>query len=287
MKNISIFILSLVLLLGCVKNNPAPVWLEINPWTLEVNPNASDEAGELSHGFTNVKVFVNDQSIGIFELPIKLPLLDVTGDAKVELFPVVINNGISATKKAYPFMESHIETVNFKQNETSTVNPKTRYFSETTFWIEDFEDAAVKIEVDDNSKAYLLKENQPDKLKYGNFYGSVKLNSTDNLFLALTNGKLLLPKGREVYLEIDYRSTNNLVTGLIELSSSLIKDHINIQMNGQPESTVVWKKIYIDLREIVTATPQAEYYEISFRAPLDEGETEGEIIIDNVKVVHY
>jgi hypothetical protein len=287
MKKFSIFILGLFLLLGCTKNNPDPVWLQIEPWTLEVNPNAKFGAGELSQAFTNVQIFVNDQSIGIFELPIKLPIIDVTGNAKIELFPVVINNGISATKKAYPFMEPYLETVNFKQNETITISPKTRYFQETKFWIEDFEDAAVKIEVDGNSKVSLTKDNQSDKLKYGNFYGSAKLNSTDNLFLAISNGKLLLPKGKEVYLEIDYRSTNNLVTGLIELSASLTKEHVNIQLNGQVDNAAIWKKIYIDLREIVTSTPKAEYYEISFTAPLDTGETAGEIIIDNIKVVHF
>ena len=173
------------------------------------------------------------------------------------------------------------------KNKTTTISPVTRYLTQTTFWIEDFEDAAVKIEADDNSLAPIIKDNQSSKLKYGNFYGSVKLDATNSLFLGYTVGKLPLPKGKEVYLEIDYRSTNHLITGLIEVSAAKIEDHVNIQMNGQPNDNVVWKKIYIDLKELVSATVNAEYYEISFRAPLDEGETEGEVIIDNIKVVHF
>lgn len=287
MIKLVVFSLSVLFLLGCVKNNPAPVWLEIQPWTLLQNPDAENNSGVLTQAFTNAQVFVNDQSMGIFELPIKLPILDAVGNSKIEIFPVVINNGISATKKPYPFVESHIEYREFVQGETLRLEPKTKYFANTKFWIEDFEDAAIKIEDDQNSKAALIKGNEPSKLKYGGFYGSIKLNSVENSYLGITNGKLLLPKGPEVYLEIDYRSTNNLVTGLVELSSTLVKEHINIQLNGQSEEAVVWKKIYIDLREIVRATPKAEYYEVSFNGPLDDGATEGEIIIDNIKIVHF
>lgn len=274
-------------LLGCVKNNEAPVWLEVNKWTLEANPNSQNPVGELSHALTDAAIYVNDQFKGIFELPVKIPLLDVTGAAKVSIFPVVVNNGISATKKLYPFTETYYEDVVFVQNQTVMVNPRTRYYKDCQFWIEDFEDAAVQIETDDNSLASFEKGSDPAKLKYGNYYGLAELNTSKNLLLAYTNGKIPLPRGKEVYLEIDYRSTNSLVTGLIEVSATNIQDHVNIQMNAQPAASVVWKKIYIDLKELVGATPNAEYYEVSFSAQLGDGLSSSEIIIDNVKLIHF
>lgn len=280
------FVLLLVLG-GCVKNNEAPVWLEVKEWQLEANPNAQYPAGELTSGLTDVAIYVDDQFKGIFELPIKIPLLDIKGNAKVSLFPVIVNNGISATKKLFPFCETYYEDVVFIQNETVTIQPKTRYYEDCKFWIEDFEDAAVKIETDDNSLASFSKGNDPSKLMYGNYYGLAQMNDTKNVLLAYTNGKIALPKSKEVYLEIDYRSTNSLTTGLIEVSATNIQDHVNIRLNKQDAATAKWKKIYIDLKELVNATPQAEYYEISLSATLDEGLSSSEIIIDNIKLVHF
>ena len=96
-----------------------------------------------------------------------------------------------------------------------------------------------------------------------------------------------LPRGEEVYLEIDYYNTNNVVTGLLWISPSSIKNNTNYQLNDQNPSSVKWKKIYIDLRELVSNSPAGSYFEQSFQAMLDEGDSEGLIVIDNIKVVHF
>lgn len=276
-----------VLLIACVKNNPDPAWIEIEKWTLVQNANAENNLGVLTHNFTDASVYVNDELLGIFELPVKLPILNRTGNAQIKIYPVVLNNGISATKKAYPFMEPHIVYVDLKQNETAKITPFTRYYQETYAWIEDFEDASVKIETDPASAVTLQKGNDPSILKYGNYYGFANLSTDAATLVAYTTGKLPLPKGKEVYLEIDYRSTNSLITGLLEISSTKVENHINIQLNKQDPSTVVWKKIYIDLREIITATPAASYYEVSFESYLDEGLSSSQVVIDNVKLVYF
>jgi hypothetical protein len=58
-------------------------------------------------------------------------------------------------------------------------------------------------------------------------------------------------------------------------------------LNKQAPSAVKWKKIYIDLKELISNSPAGTYFEQSFQALLDEGDTEGTIIIDNIKVVHF
>ena len=40
---------------------------------------------------------------GIFEVPFKIPILK-SGSVSIKVYPVVKNNGISATKKIYPFL---------------------------------------------------------------------------------------------------------------------------------------------------------------------------------------
>ena len=123
------------------------------------------------------------------------------------------------------------------------------------------------------------------------FYGFVNLNETDSTWVAYTNFESVneanLPRGEEVYLEIDYYNTNNVVTGLLWISSSSIKNNTNYQLNDQDPSSVKWKKIYIDLKELVSNSPAGSYFEQSFQAILDKDDTEGLIVIDNIKVVHF
>ena len=280
-----IFLIS-IFLSSCVKNNPDPAWIEVNKWTLESNPNAMYEEGELSQNITDACVFVDEKMMGIFEIPFKIPVLK-SGGVNIKIYPVIRNNGISASKKIYPFLSYHEINTEIIQNKTLTINPKTHYNSNVKFWIEDFEDATIKIENDPISKVQIHSGDDPSVLKYGNFYGRVTLNASDSLWFGYTNGHLILPKGgKEVYLEIDYYNTNSLTTGLIAETSLDSKNNINIQLNKQDISTIQWKKIYIDLKELVSYSTSAEFFEISFQALYEAGLPKTDIYLDNIKLVY-
>ena len=278
---ISLFILS-----SCVKNNPLPAWLEVNQWTLETNPNSQYPTGELTHNFTDAWVFINGKVIGVFEVPFKIPVL-MSGNVNIKIYPTVRNNGISATKKIFPFVEVYEINADLVANQTLTLNPTTRYFDAAQFWVEDFEDAAIKIENDPNSLSSLIAGNDPVILKWGNFYGQVNLNAIDSTWVGYTAGEMYLPTFADVYLEIDYYNTNSVTTGLLAISSSSIKNNDNIQLNSQDPAEVKWKKIYIDLKELVSSSSSAAYFKQSFKAGLDSGDSDGLIILDNIKVVYF
>jgi hypothetical protein len=271
---------------SCIKNNPDPIWLYIDAWTLE--DNTTIEEGALSQQFTDAWVYVDNDLMGVFELPVKIPILK-TGTMEVKVFPTIHNNGISATKKIYPFVDLYRETIAFKQNQVDTIKPVTRYKEGLNFWIEDFEEAGPQIENDPNSQTVIAQGTDAAILgpNNGNYYGYVKLNKIDSTWIANTNGQWLLPRGQEIYLEIDFRSTNSIVTGLIELSSTTVKNHINIQLNPQEVGQEKWKKIYIDLKELVSNLQSAEYFEISFVSFLDQDQTTTDVVIDNIKLVHF
>lgn len=281
------FFISVIFLIfsSCVKNNPDPSWIEVTEWTLMSNPNSLNDPGALTHNFSDAYVLVNDKVIGIFEVPFKIPVL-TSGNVNIKVYPVIRNNGISATKKIYPFAEGYEVNLELIQNQTVTINPTTQYFSNLQFWLEDFEDAAVKIENDPNSMTVIMTGNDPAILSWGNFYGLVNLNTVDSTWVAYTDD-MYLPRNKEVYLEIDYYNTNALTTGVIGISSSSIVNNANIQLNKQDPSTVKWKKIYIDLKEIISGSTEAEYFKQSFQAVIDSGESDGQIILDNIKVVYF
>lgn len=282
------FIFVGLLFSACIKNNPDPSWIEVNKWSLVSNPNAQYPQGLLSENISDAFVFVDEKMIGIFEVPFKIPILK-SGKSNIKIYPVVKNNGISATKKIYPFLEFYEINTELVQNKTLTINPVTRYYANTKFWIEDFEDAAVKIDNDPTSKVHIHSENDVRFLKFGNFYGKVTLNASDSLWIGYTTGKLTLPKGgKEVYLEIDYCNTNNVTTGLISISPNDVKNHTNIQLNRQKVENLQWKKMYIDLKELVSYSTSAQYFEISFESlfDVDAGLPSTEIYLDNIKLVY-
>ncbi len=285
MKN-TIFLLGIFFLFGgCIKNNPNPSWLEVNSWVLEANPDSQYPVGELTHNFSDAWVYVDDEVIGVFEVPFKIPILK-EGPVNIKIYPTVRNNGIAATKKIYPFVEVYEIDATLTPNQTLTLNPNTRYKSFTQFWLEEFEDAAVKIENDPVSSTNLIKGNDPNILQWGNFYGEVSLNEIDSVWIGYSES-LVLPKGKEVYLEIDYYNTNNVITGVLGISSTEIKNNRNIRLNDQDPADVKWKKTYIDLKEIISNSPNAEYFKQSFEAFLDEGKSSSFIIFDNIKVVRF
>jgi hypothetical protein len=285
-----LFFVILISCFGCIKNNPDPSWLEVNAWTLQSNVSLSGVEGELTHNFSDAWVYVNDEIIGVFEVPFKIPILKY-GAVNIKIYPTVKNNGIAATKKIYPFLEVFEVNTELIQNQTLTLNPITKYKSITQFWIEDFEDPLnVKIEVDQNTSAIKSTPTTNTNLETfnGNFYGIINLNVSDSTWIASTSNQLYIQKGREAYLEVDYYNTNSLVTGIIYVNpDNSTVNNPSYGMQAQDPVSVKWKKIYIDLKELIGYSPNGANILQSFIASLDDGKTEGQIRIDNIKVVYF
>ncbi|MCE2744110.1 MAG: hypothetical protein LW701_11190 [Fluviicola sp.] len=286
MKKLTVIFLLLFTLSSCVKNNDDPSWIEISEWTLEANSAATPGiAGELTHNFSDAWVYVDGELLGVFELPCKVPVLK-NGSAKITLLPTIKDNGISATKRAYPFVESYIVDVNLVQNQSVKLNPVTRYYSTTKFWKEDFGDPAIKISEDPNNTAHIIVDYTSPILKWGPC-GHISLSSAEAMFLAYTSDGLYLSQGAEVYLEIDYYNTNSLTTGLLTMQTDgTTKNNVNITLNAQDVSTVKWKKIYIALKELVSNSSNANQFKISLQAAIDDGLSSGDVYVDNIKIVY-
>lgn len=286
----TLFFIPILLLLGCVKNNPDPSWLEVTQWTLLSNTGLSGAEGELTHNFSDAWVYIDDEVIGVFEVPFKIPILK-SGPCTIKLYPTVRNNGIAATKKIYPFMEVYEVNTELIQKQTITINPVTKYNSMSQFSIEDFEDPLnLNIMVDQNTSAIKSTPTSNIDLESfnGNFYGLIQLNQTDSSWIASTQNQLFINKGRDAYLEVDYYNTNSITTGLIYVKpDNTTQNNPNIRLQSQDPSNIRWKKIYIDLKELIGYAPNGSNFLQSFIATLDEGKSESEIRIDNIKVVYF
>ncbi len=275
----------LVILTSCVKNNPKPTWIKIEKWQLEANPLLSGAEGELNHNFSEAWVYVDNKIVGVFELPIKFPLL-LEGEKEIVIFPAIKNNGISSSKKIYPFVESYKVTLNLVKGETINVTPVTRYKSITQFvFVEDFESASTKFTTDPNSNAQLNQIPHTDAGKTG-YCGHVALNQTDSIWTGVTHDVMQLPRqGAEVYFEIEYKNSNDVLTGVLAINSVSVATHPYIRLNKQ--TNPVWKKMYIDLKEIVSFSTEADYFEQFLQMVIDPSATSSDVYIDNIKVIHF
>ncbi len=274
------------LLSACIKNNPDPSWIEVNPFVLVSNPSLSGSEGQLTKDFRDVWLYIDDQMIGCFQTPFKIPILK-EGNVNIKIYPAVRNNGIATDKKIYPFMNVYEINSKLVKNQTLTVNPVTSYVNNSNFWIEDFEDASIKIQDDPNTSLASLFISSDNLTPFNGFnYGKVVLTELDSIWVANTTEQLPIAKNKPCFMEVDYYNTNSFVQGFLALNSngSIYQD--NAGFNEQPVSTVKWKKMYIELTELIGNSTNGSNFIQTFKAKLDSLQTETFICIDNIKIVY-
>jgi len=284
------YLLFLGLILGaCVKNNPDPAWLEVTEWMLEANPTLNGEDGQLTHNLTDAWVYVDEQLIGVFEVPFKIPILK-EGSASIRLYPTIRVNGIAATKMRNEHMVPFEVTGVFVKNQTLSFAPITHYKDNVNIWTEDFEDINIKLTDDPNtSSASLTLANDSLKWFNGNYYGKVLLSAQDSMWVAYTNQdqQLTIPKNKQAMLEIDYCNSVPFTNYLLFVNSNGTNENAMVTMNKTPLTSLRWKKVYILLSEVITAGPNNTNYVQAFRAFYDSTIASNLILIDNIKVVYF
>jgi len=274
------------LLSACIKNNPNPSWIKVNPFVLVANPSLSGSEGQLTQDFRDVWLYIDDQMIGCFQTPFKIPILK-DGNVNIKIYPAVRNNGIASDKKIYPFMNVYEINSKLVKDQTLTVNPVTNYVDNLNFWIEDFEDASIKIQDDPNTSIASLFVSSDNLTTFNGFnYGKVVLTETDSVWVANTTEQLSIPKNKPCFIEVDYFNTNTFVQGFLALSLNGNFYQDNAGFNEQTFNAVKWKKMYIELTELIGNSINGSNFVQTFKAKLDSLQTATFICIDNIKIVY-
>lgn len=286
MKQILLSVL-LLILMGCElfdKPEKVPSYLKVDGYTFTTNYSTQ---GSSSSNIKDCWVYINDDLLGVYEMPFEIPILE-EGNQKLTILPGIILNGISETRDIYSFMKRYETNINFEPYSSITVEPSFEYEETVNFWLEDFEDPSVKLTKDFNSdKSFILVDSINDPNVFERKYcGKVELNESENYFRVVTNELYDLPTGKDVFLELDYMNTNSLLIGVIVATSAGESYYPFLRLNASEESDKKWKKVYLQLRENISSFPNASYYKIFFEAELDEGMTNTEIYVDNIKVAY-
>jgi len=281
-KLVGIFYIILILF-SCTKNKQEPSWIEINEWSLISNK--TNKEGELSHNFSNAYIEIDTKTIGFFELPIKLPILE-SGKHSIKIYPVILNNGISASKTIYPFCIPYKIEIELNKNKTTSITPQTSYYTDCNFWIEDFEDAGIKLKSDNGYEDLLSTGNEKQFLKFGNNYGRIIVSKNKPAWQGKTTTNSSLPQGKNIYLELDYLNTTNLLTGVYISNNSGISYNPNVTLNSQIKSNLKWKKVYIDLRQMVSYSINNSIFEQYFNVINNNSNDTSFVLLDNIKLIY-
>lgn len=267
--------------------NLIPSYIRVNDVRLVANPSSQHLHGSLSHQITDIWVYVTDQTkqefIGAFEIPATLPILK-EGPHTLTIRAGIKVNGISETRGEYPFYEKYEKQVNLVRDSVLEVHPEFMYADFCEFlWVEDFEDGTASFVPSSRSDTIMMVTSAPGFVFEGDRSGQVSLDDSRFFFECFSSEAFDIPRqGTEVYLEMNFRTNNEMVTGLLaNLSTQSVLSPV-VVLNETSE----WKKIYINLKNAVNINSQAITYNVFLSASKSGSVEESLILVDNLKLIH-
>ncbi len=280
-----VFIAVAVLLLSACRkfegDQTVPAYLRIDSIGLQTT---YFDFGSNTHNITDAWVYVNDQLIGVFELPATFPVL-ARGKNKLEIRPGIKLNGISATRVPYPFYKPHtINDFNFVEDSIISINPVVTYHEYVLMpWVEDFDQISIGLERTGRSDTGIFKTTEGAlQSEFSSHSGKVQLTGNARKFELATTEKYSFPKGQPVFLEIDYKCEKPFGVGLIVEELGTITFAPLLFVNP----TDVWNKIYINLGPNISIRNDNALFKVYFDGALGENDTEASYYFDNIKLVH-
>jgi len=264
-----------------------PAYLQIDT-VFFVTDNALQ--GENSHEIVDLWVYVDDQQMGVFELPAKFPLL-YEGKHKVEIRAGIKVNGISSTRAPYPMYKPIIfDDFEFFPDSVQKLNNLTfTYYNNISFpWIENFENGNLTMEETPNSDTSIVITspiNNPEAFLSVNSKYSGQINLTKERpyyngwsFYAYELPDLESP----VLLEMDFKTDTYVTVGLLVHYSGGYQPKPLVVLNHSDE----WNHIYINLTPTVSQYPNAIDFKILFEANIESDSQLANIYLDNIKLIY-
>lgn len=280
------FIGIISLVSGCKKTidpNEIPSFLYIDK--IQVQAQAGE--GTNKQDITDAWVYVGGDAIGVFQLPARIPIL-AEGNREIWVYGGIKKDGMSSSRIKYPFFEPYITTsINLKRGSVdSLLNPQLSYYPSSSIQIyeESFDDPGFDFQADPLNEGTLSYNSTAAEVYEGSGSGLFQLSSTQSFAKFISSQSFALPKlGKQVYLELHYRTNNVMTLGFQAINGTDISNFDNLHLRS---TDGVWKKVYIDFTESISlyeTTPQFKFY---VKIVKEEGVSTVYNMIDNFKLVY-
>ncbi len=262
---------------GCELINPPeeiPTYIYIDSIKLDI---LDPSEGSAAHKILDAWVFIDNNPVGIYELPINFPVLN-KGEVDILVQAGIAENGIASTRVNYPFYTSYKTTVTLSEGETITINPVVNYKHLADFaFTENFDGVGIKFSRL-NGNVDIVKSTE-EKFE-GVASGKIELTGVNNYAEIGSTESFPLPlDGSLIYLELNYKGTNDFQIGLLDENSQQRLYDLVVYPKED------WNKIYVNLTQIANVMA-AQEFRLVIQSVLNEELASSEIYIDNVKLIH-
>ncbi|MEI6122622.1 MAG: hypothetical protein WCQ95_03255 [Bacteroidota bacterium] len=268
-----------ICLSSCKKNDLIPAYIHIDKITLT---STYETDGSNSSKITDAWVYVDDNLIGIYELPATFPVL-ASGMHKITVKAGVKLNGIAMSRGYYPFYEDYTTDINLEEDKIDTINPIVTYYPNKVQWKEDFEEGGFTLLKYTGSDTAFIKTTDPAEAFEGSFSAVANLTTDDPYILAVSTQDYVIPQNlTPVFLELNYKTNTPLTVGMIEEKQS--GDH-NVISTLILNPNTEWNKIYINLTLTANTSVNVASFKVFFAAAKDTIPNP-KLFIDNIKLLY-
>jgi hypothetical protein len=278
--------------------DPIPAYIHIDKINLLVSDTTTTGEGTLggsgqgsrSCKISDAWVYVDEQLVGCFELPVTFPVLS-EGNHLVRIRAGIKVNGIAATRAPYPFYEDFTQYVNFQQGKRITLTPTVKYRTNITFgFIENFDGAGTTLTlspaITDTTGAVRLqiinRATNPNVFEGPNS-AMAHLDATHYEFECITNTSYTLPQaGAPIFLEFNYKCNAPFTIGIYAHALSGTTKASALSFNPSAD----WNKAYLYLTPVVDGASNATDYNLFIGMVNYTFADSLALVLDNLKLVY-
>ena len=300
-KTVYFFLMwTIFLAASCKQPNLTPAYILITPEDInncvdvsnfnEAHGTSYDEE-QLSafqqHTFTHVNVYVNGKNLGCWEVPCKVPVLDMNGEdtASVVILPAFRKTGMTNTVMGYPFFNVLMKKVLLKPGETYPFSDDPLSFRYTSYstcpYLETFINSSSFSPTDTAHNLTFIPDHHD-----GRSVGFISMNS-DDYFDVATPYITLPARNYYVMLEVTYKIDENMEVGL-KLSTGQYPNTVH-SLGGMYATDGEWKTIYFDLAKVISSyhyTGTAWTTASIVLTGIGEKNKNTNFYIDNIKIIY-
>jgi hypothetical protein len=265
------------------RDEPEAAYIAIDTVTVQTD---NDIQGSPSAKITDAWIYVDDNLVGAFPLPCRIPVLK-TGDHKVSIGAGIQVNGSSTLRTPYIYYRFYtLESVTLTAGETTELHPTVTYFDSLTFPFKaNFDDiSGNKLTASASSDTTAGLTNNPALVYEGNGSFRMQLLRDSGLVDVEMIESVVLPKNSTtIYMEMNYKTNVDLVVGLrANYTGASTVDNTILTLRANDR----WNKVYINLTKPVNTQVNASSFRVYFAAFKASGTAPLDVFLDNLKIVY-
>lgn len=240
-------------------------------------------------------VYLNGSSIGDYQLPLKIPVLK-RGECKLTIYPGILANEQSMSRRGYAFYTSYETTVFFAEDSVTHIKEiKTNIKPSAHFNMnETFDDVNIAFDtISTYGRTAGVERVAVDKLGlesrlYGSYVGSMTLTKDNPGCMILSKEKFNgddMPFNRDLMVEVDYCCNNEFAFGLQYVYQGRNERYDMLILGAQKK--MEWTKGYINIAPRITELLHsgAKDFQIYFATDLPSEAESAQLYFDNIRIV--